>query len=54
MDPTTLQLQSLQKAHMENQKIIEELKKQNQFLRQTLENYNAALSRCLVALGRQK
>lgn len=56
MDPTKSlsDLQSLQEAHAEDQKTIDELRKQNQYLRQTLEEYNAALSRCLAALGQNQ
>ncbi|KAJ6051513.1 uncharacterized protein N7446_006146 [Penicillium canescens] len=48
------ELQNLRKAHVENQRTIDELKKKIEYLRQTLEDYNATLSRCLVALGQNK
>lgn len=46
--------QYLQKVHLEDQKTIDELRKQNQYLRQTLKEYNATLSRCLAALGKNQ
>ncbi|QQK42268.1 hypothetical protein Pdw03_6169 [Penicillium digitatum] len=48
------EFRSLQRAYVEDLKTIDELKKQNQYLRQTLKEYNAALSRCLAALEKNQ
>lgn len=56
MDPTKLveDLLRLQKAHTEDEKLIDELKTQNQRLKKILEEYNAALSRCIAILSQNR
>ena len=47
-------LRCLQETHAEDQKLIDELRNQNKHLKNILKEYNAALSRCLVALEKTR
>lgn len=47
-------LRRLQKTHVEDQRLIDELQMQNHHLKKILEGYNAALSRCLAVLEQNR